>query len=120
MLRIGLDTTRASPELRAIVENYTNHLTITGPHLGTRQIPYWVLAEDDAEAAWAALQAMPNDALLPWHRLVAGQVTLETRGPLDMMRQATGIETWLVVRGDLAEQYTPTTDGPGTPIAVAA
>lgn len=112
MLRIGLDTTRASPELRAIVEYGAGTLTITGPRSGTRFVRFRVVSDEDP---WADIEAT-----LPMGRLVAGQVTLESRGPLDMMRQATGIETWLVVTGDLAEQYTPTTDGPGTPAAIAA
>ena len=117
MLRIGLDTTRASPELRAIVEHGAGTLTLTGPRSGTRLVRFRDIEDPDGEGIAAEEELVGT---LPMGRLMAGQVTLETRGPLDMMRQATGIETWLVVRGDLAEQFTPTTDGPGTPIAVAA
>lgn len=114
MTRIGLDTTRASPELRAIVEYGASTLTLTGPRSGTRLVRF----RDVDKNVDADVDAL--EATLPMGRLVAGQVSIEDRGPLDMMRQATGIETWLVVTGNLAEQFTPTTDGPGTPIAVAA
>lgn len=38
-----------------------------------------------------------------------------------MMRQATGLEWWIVLEGDLAEQHRPGPAGPGgTPIALRA
>ena len=108
-IRVGLDTTRCTPALRAAVEHGADTLTITGPRSGRRVVRF-----RDVE------HAVEAGATLPHGRLTYGQVQYECRGALDMMRQATGIEWWLVVSGDLAEQYTPDGGPGGTPVSIAA
>lgn len=113
---IGLDTSRATRALRAAAEAGARALRITGPASGERLVRFHsVDAVEPGDLAAAA------EALLPISRLRAGQWRLERRGELDMMRQATGLEWWLVLEGDLAEQWRPGPAGPGgTPIAARA
>jgi hypothetical protein len=108
-IRVGLDTTRCTPALRVAVEHGAGTLTISGPSIGRRVFRY-----RDVPTAEDAVEA------LPLGRLMRHQWDLEDRHALDMMRVATGIETWLVVRGDLAEQYQPDGGPGGTPVSVAA
>ena len=108
-IRVGLDTTRCTPALRAAVEHGADSMTITGPRSGRRVVRY-----RDVESLVDAADA------LPLGRLTAGQWDMSLRSEIDMMRQATGIEWWLVVSGDLAEQYTPGGGPSGTPVSLAA
>lgn len=112
-LRVGLDTTRCTPALRAAVEHGAETLAITGPSIGRRVVRYRDIP--DAIAVFDGIESV-----LPLGRLMRHQWDLEDRHALDMMRTATGIETWLVVRGDLAEQYQPDGGPGGTPVSVAA
>lgn len=108
-IRVGLDTTRCTPALRAAVEHGADTLAITGPSIGRRLVRY-----RDVPVAGDAAEA------LPLGRLAVGQWAFEHRSDLDMMVQATGIEWWIVVSGDLAEQYQPDGGPGGTPVSVAA
>jgi len=113
---IGLDTTRASRALRAAAEAGARILKLTGPRSGERDVRFHAV---DAVGAEALAEAA--EGLLPLGRLRAGQWRLERRGELDMMRQATGLEWWIVLEGDLTEQHRPGPAGPGgTPIALRA
>lgn len=116
-IRVGLDTTRCAPELRAAVEHGASTLTIYGPRAGRRVVRFRDIEDPDGEGIAAEAELV---ATLPMGRLLAGQVALETRSELDMMRQATGIEVWVVVSGDLAEQWQPDGGPGGTPVSVAA
>ena len=95
--RVGLDTTRATPALRAAVEHGAGTLTITGPRSGQRLVRFRDMGR---EAALAAFEG-----------LAPGRVRIETRSDLDMLRRATGIATWLVVEGDLAARAPEPDDG---------
>ena len=119
MIRVGLDTTRCTPELRAAVEHGAGTLTISGPRSGRRLVRFRDVAP--ADTLDGGYDETPVESLgLPLGRIFRHQWELEDRSDLDMMRQATGIETWLVVRGDLAEQYQPDGGPGGTPVSVAA
>lgn len=117
MQRIGLDTSRASPELRAAIERGASTLCIIGRQSGVRLIRYRYLVGENLSIAEAEAKI---SATLPLGRLVAGQVYLEDRDELDMLRQATGLVRWLVAQGDLTEQWTPGGGPGGTPIAASA
>lgn len=108
-IRVGLDTTRCTPALRAAVEHGAETLTISGPRSGRRLVRF-----RDVAVAGDAVES------LPLGRLTVGQWAFEHRSPIDMMVQATGIEWWIVVSGDLAEQYQPDGGPGGTPVSVAA
>lgn len=108
-IRVGLDTTRCTPALRAAVEHGADSMTITGPRAGRRVVRFRDLPDADTAMDF-----------LPLGRIFRHQWEIEDRSDIDMMRQTTGIETWLVVRGDLAEQYQPDGGPGGTPVSVAA
>ncbi len=115
---IGVDATRASRALRAAAEAGARILRISGPASGERSVRFHsVPASGENEEAIGLLL----EPLLPLDRLIAGQWRLERRGELDMMRQATGLEWWVVLEGDLTERHQPGPGGPGgTPIAARA
>jgi len=114
-IRVGLDTTRCTPELRAAVEHGAGTLTISGPRSGKRLVRF----RDVPAGSLAEFEAGVLESL-PLGRLQVHQWNLEHRCDIDMMRIATGIEAWLVVSGDLAEQWTPDGGPGGTPVSVAA